>query len=167
MSFIFEGNAFLDYSFIQNSTISNTLITASNIFASSIDMLDTGGNYQNITNVKDPINPQDAVTKNYIDSLIVSNTCGIYNTSETLISSNLSGCYTIYVKNIISGGPSGIFMTTKNESNICGHVAQLSLCPGTSTSNILNITWPNSDGIYLSKSESTYDGIYNFKIIGI
>ena len=58
MSFFFEGNGYFSGSYLTNSTTTNNIITASAISTSSIDMLNTAGNYQNITNVAMPIKPR-------------------------------------------------------------------------------------------------------------
>jgi len=50
MSFFLEGNIYADQSFIINSSIGTSVFTGGVIRTSSIDMLNTAGNYQNITN---------------------------------------------------------------------------------------------------------------------
>jgi len=165
-SFFGEGNFYMSSSVLTNSSTSNNIITTSVITASSIDMLSTTGNFQNIINVKDPILPQDAATKKYIDDLGISiQNYTLSNTLGTLISSNLSGAFVITVKNLVLNGPSAIFNVTKNEQGNCGHVVRPSASPGTGTRITLDISWPVNTGIILYKNGSQYDGSYKVKIM--
>lgn len=166
MSFFFEGNGFFDDSYVTNSTMTNTIITTSAISKSSIDMLDASGNYQNITNVAIPMNPHDAVIKQYVDDLnirIINHT--LNNTVKTLITSDLSGSFVITVTNLVMNGPSATFHITKNTPEICGHVMRNTLAPGISSLTSLNIVWPAYSGPLLFKSDNNYNGTYRVKIM--
>lgn len=161
MSVFFEGNAFIDEGRVQNASLTNNTISNSAIITSSLDM-----NLENITNVKDPINPQDAATKQYVDDLgIVISNVTLTGTSSTLISSNQSGSYIIKITNNIINGPSASFHVTKNSSTLNAQCNRISASPGYSSNITLFITWPPSSGIYLNKDGLLFDGSYQIKII--
>lgn len=165
-SFFFEGNGFFSDSYLINSTITNNIITSSKISTSSIDMLDTAGNYQNITNVATPINPHDVVIKQYVDDLDTRlQNYDLIGTVGTLLTNDLSGSYIVTIKNLVMNGPSATFHITKNTPSICGHIIRHTLCPGLGTLTTLDIKWPQFSGPVLAKSNDSYDGSYRVKII--
>jgi hypothetical protein len=166
MSFFFEGNGFFEDSYITNSTTTNNIITNSAISTSSLDMLDSSGNYQNITNVAMPIAPHDAAIKQYVDDLnirIINHT--LNNTTGTVITSDLSGSFVVTVTNLVMNGPSATFHITKNTPSVCGHIMRHTLSPGITSLTTLDITWPAFSGPILSKSNNSYDGSYKVKIM--
>lgn len=166
MSFFFEGNGFFSDSYITNSTATNNVITTSKISTSSIDMLDNLGNYQNITNVATPINPNDAVIKKYVDDLgIRLKDYNLLNTTGTLLTNDTGGSFVVTVTNLVSGGPSATFHITKNTPSICGHVVRHTLSPGLVSLTTLDIKWPQNSGPILVKSNDSYDGTYRVKIM--
>jgi uncharacterized protein (DUF39 family) len=165
MSFFFEGNAYLDASYIVNSTTSNNIITTSVITGSTIDMLSTSGNFQNITNAATPIRANDVVIKSYVDALgIVTADYTLVGTTGTLISSNNSGSFVVTVTNLVLGGPSAVFNITNNGSTNCGQVMRTVAAPG-SDKCVLDISWPKNTGPILFKSTANYDGSYRVKIM--
>jgi hypothetical protein len=159
MSVAFEGNAYLDASVIVNTTIGN-----SSIKTSSLDMLDSFGNYQNITNVASPVNPHDVVIKEYIDTFTNNQTIVLTGTNGTLISSILYGSYIITIKNIVNNGPSAIYNLSKKNSSVLPHRIRINSCPDIASSTYLNVTWDISSGIFLSKSTGSFDGSYDIKL---
>ena len=166
MSFFFEGNGFFADSYLTNSTVTNTLIVNSGISTSSIDMLNSAGNYQNITNVAMPIDPHDVAIKQYVDDLnirIINHT--LNNTTGTVITTDLSGSFVVTVTNLIMNGPSATFHITKNTPSVCGHVIRHTLSPGITSLTALNISWPAFSGPVLSKTDDSYDGSYKVKIM--
>lgn len=165
MSFFAEGNFYLDGSVAVNSTIGNTNILHSSIRTSSIDMLSSSGNYQNITSVADPNDQYDAANKRYVDFIGVRGSFDLIGTTPTLISGNIKGSYLIMITNLVLNGASATFVATKNESSNEAQVNRTSLCPGYGSFTTLNIIWPIGGGIYLQKSDSYYDGSYYVKII--
>jgi hypothetical protein len=166
MSFFFEGNGFFSDSYITNSTTTNNIITNSSISTSSIDMLDNMGNYQKITNVAMPVDPHDAVIKQYVDYLNIRlNNYDLNGTKGTLLSNDLSGCFVITVSNLVMNGPSATFHITKNTPSISGHIVRHTLAPGLNSLTSLSITWPTFSGPILSKNDNNYDGSYKVKII--
>lgn len=167
MSFFFEGNGFFDGSIVVNSSIGSTLITQSAITKTSLDMLDTYGNFQHITNVKDPLLNQDAATKKYVDDLqIVISNVTLSGTSLSLVSNNDKGSFVITISNLILNGPSAIFHVSKNEATNFAHIVRTVAVPGQSSTNVfLELTWPIGDGLYLSKTGLSFDGTYKVKIM--
>jgi hypothetical protein len=166
MSFFFEGNGFFSDSYLTNSSITNNIITTSKISTSSIDMLNSVGDYQNITNVATPINPHDAVIKQYVDDLNIRlKNYNLAGTTGALLTNDLSGSFVVTVTNLVIDGPSATFHITKNSSSICGHVIRHTLSPGITSLTTLKITWPAFSGPILIKSNDSYDGSYRVKIM--
>ena len=166
MSVCLEGNVFIDGGQVQNIIITSSSVGNCNITTSTLDMLNTNGIQQNITNVADPINKQDAATKNYVDNLgIVISNFTLSGTNTTTVSTYVKGSYIITISNLVLNGPSGIFHVTKNESTNQGHIIRTVASPGYATNVFLNITWPINSGILLNKTGTNYDGSYRVKIM--
>jgi len=167
MSFFGEGNLYLQFSYLGNSTVNNTVITTSQISTSSIDMLSSTGQYQNIINAKDPINRQDVATKNYVDLLGISiNEITLTSTTGTLINSNITGAYMITVNTTLTGGPYGpnaTFNISKSDPSKCGHVVRPSSSPGSDNVCCLDMRWPPNSGPILFKTNVNFDGGYYVK----
>lgn len=157
----FEGNAFIDGGQVQNTNVTQSSIGNCAITTSTLDM-----NFKNITSVADPINYSDAATKRYVDDLgIVISVVSLSGTSPSLISNNLKGSYVITISNLVLNGPSAVFNVTKSESTQHAHIARTVASPGQASRTLLKISWPPNSGIYLSKTESAYDGSYRVKFI--
>jgi hypothetical protein len=166
MSVCLEGNVFIDGGQGQNINIVTSTIGNCNISKSSIDMLNSAGSLQNITNVANPINPQDAATKQYVDNLdIVISNVTLTNTDTTIISNYVKGSYVITISNLVFNGPSSIFHVTKSESTQQAHIVRTVASPGLGTNIFLNVTWPQNSGILLNKTGSTYNGSYRVKVM--
>lgn len=161
MSFYLQANAYLNNSFILQSSLSSCSISNSTITNSSIDM-----NFKNITSVLDPINLQDAATKKYVDDLgIIIQNINLNNTTSSLIHTSLYGSFIITVTNNVLNGPSAIFHISKNTSTVKPHISRTISCNGLSSQNTLYITWNENEGIYLYKTLNTFNGSYKVKII--
>jgi hypothetical protein len=146
-----------------NSTVSN-----STIITSSIDM-----NGAVITNGGTPVNPGDLVNKAYADALVISAsgsvistvTVTLTSTTYTTVISNTVGCFTISVKNVITGGPCATFTLTKNVASKGGNITRTSSSAGLNTYERLSMLWAVNGGIQLKKTGTNYDGTYTCKII--
>ncbi|NDC95259.1 hypothetical protein EB118_14400 [bacterium] len=165
MSFFFEGNGYFDGSFVTRSTVGGTVINTSAISGCTVDMLSFVGEYTNIINVKDPIQRQDAATKNYVDTLGIVTTINLSNTNATAIATNKKGSFVITITNLVLNGPSGVFNITKSEGFQQASIVRTSAAPGYSTNVFLNVTWPPNSNILLNKTGAEYDGTYLVKII--
>lgn len=166
MSVYFEGNAYIDSGQIQNVNIINSSISGSSITTSSLDM-----NMQKITSVQNPVNPQDAATKSYVDALGISILdINLSGTNFSLVTNGthgpfLKGSYTVTITNIIFNGPAATFNVSKNETSQPGHVVRTTSSPGLLTFESLKIRWLPNTGIELQKTGTNYDGTYRIKII--
>ncbi|NBO98891.1 MAG: hypothetical protein EBU90_02015 [Proteobacteria bacterium] len=165
MSFFFEGNGFFDGSHVTRSTVSNSAINNGAITSCTIDMLSTSGNLTNITSVKDPVQPQDAATKKYVDTLGIVTTVNLTNTNQTVISNSVKGAFMISVTNLVLNGPSGMFNVTKNESSQHPHIVRTSAAPGYNTNVFVRVSWPPNSSLVISKTGAEFDGSYLVKII--
>lgn len=172
-SVYFEGNAFIDGGHIQNVNISTCNISNSAITTTSIDMLSSSGQLQHITNVKDPIQPQDAATKKYVDAKgLILEQIILINTAETSVSVNNDiGSFIVTITPFDSIGPSSIFNITKNDKTKQPHIVRISASPGL-TGNVnnpyvmLNVSWaPNTTVIKISKTGNLFNGNYTVKVI--
>jgi|694.fasta_scaffold03863_13 hypothetical protein len=166
MSVCLEGNVFIDGGQVQNIVVTSSTIGNCIISKSSLDMLSSTGNLQNITNVANPNNLQDAATKKYVDALgIVISNVNLISNSNTTISNYNKGSYVITISNLVLNGPSGIFHVTKSESSQKAHIVRTVAAPGYTTNVFLNISWPSNSGILLNKTGNNYDGSYLIKIM--
>lgn len=166
MSVYFEGNAYIDSGQIQNVNINNSSISTSSITTSSLDM-----NMQKITSVQNPVQPQDAATKSYVDALgVCILDIDLIGTNFSTISNSiygpfLKGAYTITITNIIFNGPAATFSVSKNELGQPGHVVRTTSSPGLVTYESLRIRWLPNTGIELQKTGNNYDGTYRIKLV--
>ena len=165
MSFAsFKGTSILSCnSQLNNSTVSSSVISTSSINTSSIDM---GGLV--ITNEGLPVNPSDSANKAYVDSVtgdIIRVSVTLTNTLFTTISTNLSGSYIITIKNIVTNGPSAIFVISKSETSRYPSASRLTSNPGFISNERLKIIWPPNGYLQIQKDGNNYNGLYSVKIL--
>lgn len=164
MSVFFEGNAFIDGGQLQNANV--TLCTVSNcaITTSSLDMA-----LQNITSVKDPIQPQDAATKKFVDDLgIVIKKFRLEGIDFTDTGSSEFGTYIISVKPEDPNGPTAIFNVSKMSPSSPAHIVRTVATPGLAPPDdraMLLLKWDPNENIMIRKTHSTFNGIYIIKIM--
>lgn len=140
-------------------------------------IIDCGGKITNstidmngdvITNHGTPTNGTDVVNKDYVDS----STGGVPSISVTLTGTNFttilsaqSGVFQIYIKNVVTDGPSGAFSLCKSEATRETSFFRFASSPGATTEERLDIRWSPNSGIELRKTGVNYDGDYNIKYI--
>lgn len=179
-----------DYVSIVNSRIDNTIIgqiTPStgffsyiksqvvNFFGGSIWNTKIDMHNKELTNLPDPVNPQDAVNlqtlENYVSTQITQSLetfnkleISLSGTNNQLILNKLTGSYIIKVWSNEENFPITIFHIVKNNTihQILGN--KLSQITG-ENNTVLNLTWASNQGIYLNKSTSFCDGIYTIQFI--
>lgn len=145
-------------SMVTNSTISTSAITNS-----SIDM-----NGNRITNVGTPINPFDAVNKNYIDTY--PGNAAIYTVTLTgtvfsQVIPNTLGSFKISVKSIIPNGPCAQFTAVKNSTSISKNCPRSDSSAGLVTGERLLLKWEINQGIFIRKTGLNYDGNYQIIVV--
>lgn len=141
----------------------NSTITDSSITNSTIDM--NGGI---ITSAGTPINGTDVANKDYVDS--VSSGIGIIiitltNTFYTTILSNQEGNLQLYIKNLVTNGPSASFTLSKSEPSRQTSYVRTTSSSGLNTLEKLDIRWNPNSGVELKKTGINYDGDYQIKYI--
>lgn len=140
-----------------------SIITNSSITETTIDM--DGGI---ITSAGTPINGTDVANKDYVDSVssgldivIISLTSTIYTT----ILNNQYGNLQLYIKNLVTNGPSASFTLNKSEPSRQTSYVRTTSSAGLNTLEKLDIRWNPNSGVQLKKTGINYDGDYQIKYI--
>jgi hypothetical protein len=149
------------------AAIGNYFIKYGKIVKSIIDM-----GSQDLINLRDPINPQDAVTKSYVDNLVTPPTqfsmvtFNLTDTNTTEIDTSLMGIKTIVIEPVTdTDGPIAIFSVVKNNEFINANVERLISSAGINTLERLDLTWGASSGILAYKTDNGYNGDYKATFI--
>lgn len=137
----------------------------SQITESNIDM-----NGEVITSHGTPVNGTDVVNKDYVDSVtggtgIPETTITLTGTAYTTALSTLSGTLIVLVKNIVTNGPTAIFLMSKAESTREPNINTYVNSPGLTTEERLQVRWDPSTFIEIRKTDINYDGQYKIKYI--
>lgn len=146
--------------FKSNIKIDGESITNVDITSSTLDM-----NNNTITSVANPVNPQDAATKAYVDLVGEIVTITLTGTSYTSISSKTRGSVILIVESTSSDGPTATFNLSKSKNTKLAHIIRTSAAPGDSVNKEqLDVKWDISSGIELRKTDVNFDGTYRVKI---
>jgi hypothetical protein len=150
----------------RGSKIKQMLVTNSAIATSTIDM-----NLQPITSLADPVQPQDAATRYYVDSSVqkveselqsfftglVVELKGIAFTEVAHIK---PGSYIVTITAYQDGYPTASFSISKASAYSNGHVMRMTSSFGTYTQEQLELQWPQGGVLSLRKNGPGYDGSY-------
>ena len=156
-----SGSGGLHRSFARRMVMSDSSITTS-----TIDM-----NFNNITSVKDPIRPQDAATRYYVDSTIEDISQKIENTFSgiainlqgieyTPIAHLQPGSFLVTVNPPSDGYPTAVFSISKGSEEMGGHVAVITAHGGRDTYERLELQWPSGGTLMIRKTGPGYNGEY-------
>ena len=143
---------------------SNQRITGGKIVESEIDGC-------SITNLPNPIQPTDAVNKQYVDGLSSSLSAimvPLIGTDDSLLSNQKTGNWYIKVNHstFMSGAPMLTSFIAKNDA-LDTEFAQVDLISlhGKVTGESIIFKWESNSNLYISKTGTNYDGTYSVTII--
>lgn len=130
-----------------------------------------------ITNHGTPVNPLDVVNKEYVDNA-VANGGGegegspLISITVTLVSTTyiqaiplLTGNLLVFVKNLVTNGPSATFLLSKSESSFNPSITRLTSSSNSLTQEKLRLKWDPDSFIFLRKTGNSSDGQYLVKYI--
>jgi hypothetical protein len=146
----------------------NYKITDGIINNSYIDM-----NNQDLINIRDPVNPQDAVPKWYVDDIVTPGgpvtfptlTFTLTGTNATSIIGSTVGSYTLSITSSSTGAPMAKFELLKNDPTKNASITRKMSSCGINTKERLNCTWNPAEAIKVYKDGSNYDGTYEVTYI--
>lgn len=128
------------------------------IFNTRIDM-----NNKPLINLPAPVNDKDPITGEKLSILI--NILDIYLEDIPIKISDASfGSFFITVNGLFEYYPNSSFFISKNNSNKISYPCKISCSKG-EPDTYINIEWKSNDGIYITKSNNSYNGRYVIKIL--
>ncbi len=150
----------------RSGRMSRMLITNSAINSTALDM-----NLRPITSVQNPVHPQDAATRWYVDTVIDNFSSTLENpysgykvtlqdTDPTDIANLRIGSYFITVTPLKDGYPTASFGISKNSIYSEGHITKITGVSGPYTTEQLELLWPPGNVLQLRKTGPGFDGDY-------
>lgn len=140
----------------------NSIITGGKILKSTIDM-----NNGVITSAGTPTVGSDVVNKTYCDinstKELPTITVGLSGTTWTTILANTTGVFDIMIVNIVTGGATAKFTSSKNVASRQASVNRWGCMPSADGLVRLQMRWLPNSGIEIRKNGTGYDG--NYKVI--
>lgn len=83
-------------------------------------------------------------------------------TTTTVYTTNMTGAYYISITSDFINGPSSNFLICKSiASSTTAAITRISNSPGNSPTTNLVITWPSNGSLSISKTTSSFNGVYN------
>jgi hypothetical protein len=142
------------------------VVTSSNIINSTLDM-----NMKTITGVQDPVEPQDAATRFYVDTTVQKVEDEFQSFFSGIVVSLIGvdfaeighikpGSYVVTVTPYHDGFPTATFSISKASEYSVGHVMRITAQAGIYTPESLELMWPQGGVLKMRKNGPGYDGDY-------
>ncbi len=150
---------------VKGNLVEKVQFIDSNIQRCTLDM-----NAKNITSVKDPILPQDAATKNYVDKEQSKNfqyyTVTLTDTNLSVIVNLEPGSYIVTVNSNVFEGPTSNFFISKARVSGQSSINRISSAPGLSGEQ-LELNWGPNAALKVYKTNTGSNGTYTVRVSGM
>lgn len=148
------------------STVQQVYMSEASIVNSTLDM-----NMRNITSVSDPVRPQDAATKNFVETQLQKVSAEIENQFSPFVVSLVGsdwvqvatlrpGSFVVTISGTQDGAPTATYSMSKSSITSFPQVMRVTSVPSRVTREQLELKWDQQGRLLLRKTGSGYDGDY-------